>query len=195
MKIYKLENQCCTPYPVGLYVDQAFGFIENLHTTIKANNIFKKNSDIFIWCRGSSGSILASMLTQKLISNGYNIHICYVRKDNENSHSPSSYGWFIDCHENACHMIIDDIVETGHTLREILQVMYVHGIKKLDVLAISCVNVMPGIGTIPQPEIIRPKVFIAGMDKTYGLSDDVLNMKIKESEKLHAQSIKGFLNK
>lgn len=198
MKFYKLENQGMLPYPVGLYISEAITFVNNVYDTIKTNNIFKKHYTIFIWCRGSSGALLAGLLAQKLssdIATDYDVKVCYVRKPGEKTHNQGKYGNYIGCYEKPYNIIIDDFVARGLTLYSILLAMRDDGVKNVDALILSDVDgvirkSLTDNESIEFFNIIIPKVLICNITGIK-FNDNIL----RETEKLRAQSIKTYLTK
>ncbi len=86
-----------------------------------------------LWCRGSSGAILASCFA--MMNPQYNFIICHVKKYNEDSHSSSVPTYFYD---NCRNIVIDDFVSSGDTIRHIVE-----AIKNVDEVS-DCLMVARG---------------------------------------------------
>ena len=74
-----------------------------------------KDTHLQIFCRGSSGAILAALFVSFLNWNR-GIEICHVKKEGERSHSQN---YFYINPQNTV-IVIDDIIESGETIRSIL---------------------------------------------------------------------------
>jgi hypothetical protein len=118
-------------YPVGNHVVAAISYAEN------AANVFNdtfQHVSVNIWCRGSSGAILAALFAAN-IKNVVDKKIIHVKKNGEKAHGTSDP---IRGAENAViNVIIDDAVEYGTTLNAIYDQMTLHSIYVPDVLIIS----------------------------------------------------------
>lgn len=88
------------------------------------------NSNFNFWCRGSSGAIIAGVLSY-LIST--KTHINHIKKQGEESHSKQVHNVI---EPNTVNVIVDDLVASGNTVREILSAMSLYYIKP-DALCIS----------------------------------------------------------
>lgn len=71
-------------------------------------------TNINLWCRGSSGAILATAFALALPK--YNFKIIHVKKRNESAHYPHA-----DPFSNGIHVVIDDFISSGDTIRAILE--------------------------------------------------------------------------
>ncbi len=69
-----------------------------------------------MWCRGSSGAILAGMFALKC---GYECRICHIKKEKEGSHNGNTQPYV----NEGINIVIDDFVSFGHTLIAIVQHM------------------------------------------------------------------------
>lgn len=119
---YTLSNSFPVHYPVGIHMDQAFIFTTEVTTHLLENELLPENhtTQICIWCTGSSGSILASLLLQKLHNEGFtNLTLCYARQEKTSSHGDN---YTFQAHDNATHLMIDDFVATGDTIKTIYKV-------------------------------------------------------------------------
>lgn len=134
MKFIHHRCECRVQYPVTSAMDLT------LELTNKMANILlsiiksdKTRSHVNIWCRGSSGAVIAALIAQKLINCDLNVRICHVKKDGEDSHSSGvSYYDF----NNIINIIVDDFCATGATLNAI----YAKMIKARIVPQILCIG-------------------------------------------------------
>lgn len=101
-------------YPIGGYIAKNKKAINDLKRVMK-QTIGTKNHVTF-WCRGSSGAIIAAM-----VSIGFPKSIInHVKKDGEFSHSEGDYNLQLD----TINVIIDDFSNTGKTLNAIYEGMH-----------------------------------------------------------------------
>ena len=98
-------------YPVGDNIGEAITFSRNAAAKFTTIKKFKGKA-INVWCRGSSGAILAALFSAELV--GHAIRICHVKKEGELSHNGSVKPRYL-----AVNVIIDDFCETGSTLNAI----------------------------------------------------------------------------
>jgi len=96
-------------YPVGLNMSSNITTIEQYCNIIQREY---SNKPIMLHCMGSSGAIIAGIIAYKKD----NVIINHIKKDGENSHN-SRVQTFIDMYNN---IIVDDIVASGSTVRDIL---------------------------------------------------------------------------
>lgn len=101
-------------YPVGCDVKAAHDFILEVNT--KLSELLKSEDTVNIWCRGSSGSILATILSLNIKVK--ECRICYVRKGNETQHSSRVYPL-----DEAINIVVDDFISSGETVRAIIDAM------------------------------------------------------------------------
>lgn len=132
MKLHFLEDSNeSISYPVGLHIDEALSFMDSVIRKIDTIEDFP-TKDIAIWCRGSSGAILATILAQYFHTDGFtNVQINHVKKKGEDSHSSN----FFDNHD--INIVIDDFVASGSTIRNIMHTMYKEGVDYVDYLIVS----------------------------------------------------------
>jgi len=102
-------------YPVGGNIS---GAILSAKKAAQRFNRIKefKGYRVNIWCRGSSGAILASLFASHL---NVESTICHVKKDGEKSHCSGINPYFF----KFVNVIIDDFVETGSTVNAIFDKM------------------------------------------------------------------------
>ena len=109
------------PYPVGYDMSKVLRIHQELIKAIEKFKFFKYNEFINLWCRGSSGAILSTLLSTYLISINKNVKVCHVKKDGEISHATT-----IHLHRDALNIIVDDFVYTGTTIKAIIDQMACH---------------------------------------------------------------------
>lgn len=102
-------------YPVGENMDEATEYINEV-AKILINNKYCPRTNINIFCMGSSGTILSSLLYSKLITYCNYITIIHIKKEGETSHSPR----IREFDKSRTNIIIDDFTETGSTLKRII---------------------------------------------------------------------------
>lgn len=123
MKFIKIEdeNDTSLSYPVGANLFQASSYINIVYNRIK--DLIPKDKLINVWARGSSGSILGTLLIGKMMDNGIseNIKLAYVRKPSETEHrsSPSSFYYSPE----VFNIVIDDFIASGRTIKSIFEAM------------------------------------------------------------------------
>lgn len=100
-------------YPVGHNLDVNIPLIKKMATKIK--EIYPTEC-IDLWCRGSSGTIIASIIASTIEIN----NIQYVRRENESdSHSCG----ISNTESNVINIIVDDFICSGNTIKAIIQKM------------------------------------------------------------------------
>ena len=130
MKHLLLENGRYLVYPIGSNVSSMVVYIENIVTTFKEHkiNLDKKSNVICIWCRGSSGAMLAGMFAYTFKE--ATVRIKHVKKEGERSHN----SYISAFPSNSIDIIIDDFMDTGET---IFRIWYDSPIKKIDYLILN----------------------------------------------------------
>jgi len=104
------ENPIC--YPVGPHIQKNTPAIREMAKAIKKE--YPKRTLVF-WVRGSSGAIIAAMISGFLRKQDCVIH--YVRKIGEDSHGGAHYLHI----EDGVHIIVDDFMSSGTTVNIIHQ--------------------------------------------------------------------------
>ena len=110
----EIKLECDTMvYEVGRNITNNLPVIAEMANAIKKAYPRKK---IVLWCRGSSGTIIASVIAAKL---GKKVTaIAYVRKENEDRHG---VGVLYSSNDGkAINVIVDDFIETGKTINAII---------------------------------------------------------------------------
>lgn len=116
MEHIKLESLPMMSYPVGEFMDRNILLIEEMSKVIIDNY---GGDNINLWCRGSSGAIIAALICNKFISQtGGKCKIAHVKKEGESSHhSTPTYN------SSYKNIIVDDFIASGRTVIAILQEM------------------------------------------------------------------------
>lgn len=117
-------------YPVGDDIIAAIDFTNK--SAAAFNDNFASYEYVNIWCRGSSGAILAALFASKL--NAANIKIIHIKKEGEHSHGNVSP---LSSYSDPINVIIDDFIATGDTLNKIYKAVKSTGINIVDVLVIG----------------------------------------------------------
>ena len=105
MEIIANNNLIDTRYPVGTYISQ------NLPTIKAMAKILKEKypkGEIVLWCRGSSGAIIAGIVA----STSKRFTINHIKKENEECHSKE-----ITLNNKITNVIIDDFIVSGETIQ------------------------------------------------------------------------------
>ena len=129
-KVKKLRTM---DYPVGPNIKVNLPIINNMYRYIKEK--FPEGT-ITIWCRGSSGAIIAGIISSKLKGRA---RVAYVSKPNEKRHDKLSAHMY----STGYNIIVDDFVCTGETINKIINEST---ITQFDLLIISgnlttnCIN-------------------------------------------------------
>ena len=106
-KVKKLRTM---DYPVGPNIKVNLPIINNMYRYIKEK--FPEGI-ITIWCRGSSGAIIAGIISSKLKGRA---RVAYVSKPNEKRHDKVSAHMY----STGYNIIVDDFVCTGETINKII---------------------------------------------------------------------------
>lgn len=110
MREIRLSNECSF-YPVGENIIKYFDICKEIGMHI--NKQFP-NKSITLWCRGSSGAIIAALVSQYIITG---VEICHVKKKGEDSHVTEVTA------RHDINIIIDDLMASGDTLEKIVRAM------------------------------------------------------------------------
>lgn len=136
-KFYRMENYSFPSvgllcYPVGNDMKIAANFTKA--AAWQFNKIKEYNNQslrLNLWCRGSSGAILASLFS---INIDHTVKIIHVKKPGENSHT-SNHDPYTDW--DVINVIIDDFTSSGQTLHHIYSQMGALNILTVDALIIQ----------------------------------------------------------
>lgn len=120
MKQIDIKFISCS-YPVGSDWDNVSLIVETYLIAFNKliNEKLKSTTGVNLWCRGSSGAILAGLFAGKISQ--LDPRICHIKKEGEGSHQTTPYH-FRD-NENVINVVIDDFVSSGATIRAILSEM------------------------------------------------------------------------
>lgn len=121
------ENLVYCDYPVGRNLVTAKEFAKE---TAKAFSTISPyhGRNINIFCRGSSGVILATYFSM-FVEN--NCKICHVKKPGEYAHNDE-----LEYDMDAINIIIDDFISSGETIRQIYKRMVEAGIDTVNCLIV-----------------------------------------------------------
>ena len=122
-KIVRLKTLKLIEYPVGTFISYNTPIIKNMANYIKRK--FPEET-ISLWCRGSSGAIIAGIISSNLKRK---VFIRYISKNNEKRHDKNNYNYKTDI-----NIIVDDFICSGKTIDEIINKS---GRKKFDLLIVS----------------------------------------------------------
>lgn len=113
MKRYYVSRELHISYPVGSSPELAVKFIEKVVPIVK--DIIKED-DVNIWVRGSSGTILGTLLMAGLCETN-NVTITHIKKVGEDSHCGGGISDY-RC-EGRINILIDDLISSGETIEAI----------------------------------------------------------------------------
>ena len=124
-------------YPITQYLDRAITTIDDITELLKSN--FDITNGINIWCRGSSGAIMAGLVAANLyktikLENNSTIAILHVKKDGESSHNSN---YFNSHTNNKLNIIVDDFICTGETIRQIFNCMKNNNTNNIDCICVT----------------------------------------------------------
>jgi len=120
-------------YPVGDEISRNMPIIKKLgakiRTVIIRNKIEIKKINIF--CSGSSGAIIAAIISETLIKKFGDVDIRHIKKCGENSHGfeYTTYGM------RGFNIIVDDFIATGETMKRIFYSIEIN--TKIDLIAVT----------------------------------------------------------
>lgn len=124
-------------YPVGDNIASSYQTVKELvgltvRTLTRIEQTNGSINGVNIWCRGSSGSILAGFLASELLGRDYFTRICYTHKEGEVSHykniSPIASG---------INVFIDDFVSKGDTFNEVARIAQKIFVRQFDITVVS----------------------------------------------------------
>jgi adenine/guanine phosphoribosyltransferase-like PRPP-binding protein len=117
-----LDKSSQLSYPVSSYIQSNIPLILDMVEKLKPE--LDENKEVILWCRGSSGAIIAGIMATHI----ENARISHVKKDGEGSHS-GSISTTPNDRKNTINVIVDDFMNTGDTLNAIYEQMKAHKIK------------------------------------------------------------------
>ena len=112
MEFISLEKEE-VEYPIGVNITA------NMHILIAMADAIDKRyanekREINLWCRGSSGAMIAAVVSAHLSKRKVNIN--HVKKEGESSHSKCWY----KKEKNSYNVIIDDFIRSGETILKLI---------------------------------------------------------------------------
>lgn len=113
MKRYYVDSTLYISYPVGHSPHLAVAFVNAVIPIVKQIVGIK---EINIWVRGSSGSILGTLLMVGLCGTN-DVTITHIKKFGEDSHCGG--GISIHNREERINILIDDLISSGETIEAI----------------------------------------------------------------------------
>lgn len=109
-------------YPVGSNIQTNLPVIMSMIEKLK--QILDPNKDVILWCRGSSGAIIAGIIASQIS----NARVSHVKKDGEGSHSGD-----VSClpsrPRKTTNVIVDDFMASGETINAIFAKMKENKVK------------------------------------------------------------------
>lgn len=122
MEIINFSECIYLSYPIQHNLNSYFvKYVEECSKNI--DKLFKNNT-IVIACKGHSGSIIASSVAFQL-KTIYNkqVIICVLRKMEEKAHD-RQFVSYLDVLINNPIIVIDDFIDTGHTIKSIISAIH-----------------------------------------------------------------------
>lgn len=136
MKILGFKSENKELYPVGEHLDNVIIYIENISAELE--KILDHTKCLNIWCRGSSGAILAALLASRFIY--HSPRILHVKKEGEEAHSTNGSFNHHTSFNHVINIIIDDFVSSGETIRKIYSTARKF-VPKIDVLIVHSIPI------------------------------------------------------
>ena len=119
MNIYKFRTIEAI-YPVQRHMMYITTVIDYIYNILKDKGLIE-NQLINIWCKGTSGDVMAALLINKIYqdsdSSCQEILMCKVYKEHENHHLVNEIVYYPD----GINIVIDDLVDTGKTILDIIK--------------------------------------------------------------------------
>lgn len=122
MEIINFSECIYLSYPIQHNLNSYFvKYVEECSKNI--NKLFK-NDTIVIACKGHSGSMIASSVAFQLKTIYYKkVVVCILRKFEEKAHN-NQFVSYLNVLINNPIIVIDDFIETGHTIRSIISAIH-----------------------------------------------------------------------
>lgn len=130
MKRYFVNQELYISYPVGTEPQLAVKFIQEVVPIVK--DIIKED-DVNIWVRGSSGTILGTLLMAGLCETN-SVTITHIKKVGEDSHCGGGISDY-RC-EGRINILIDDLISSGETVEAIWDKAQVY-INNIDIVILN----------------------------------------------------------
>jgi len=115
-------------YPVGRDMDNVNKYLK-VYEEIVRNNV-GKDEKLNLLCRGSSGAIIAGILS--FLLSDYDTIITHIKKPREDSHYKS-----VNINADLYNIIVDDFISTGSTVSAINDKYVSEGGTKVHMLLVS----------------------------------------------------------
>lgn len=106
-------------YPIGQYISDNLGLINNMSEAILKEFVNDKEMVVNLIVRGSSGSIISALVSDKMTNKGWDCKIYHIKKDGESSHSQ-----VFSIRRHGVNIILDDFVSSGETVNAIYEKAY-----------------------------------------------------------------------
>ena len=137
MEIINFSEYIYLSYPIQHNLNCFFvKYVEECSKNI--DKLFK-NDTIVIACKGHSGSMIASSIAFQLKTVYHKqVVVCILRKHEEKAHN-HQFVSYLDVLINNPIIVIDDFIETGHTIRSIISAIHllIGDDRKIDELIVT----------------------------------------------------------
>lgn len=137
MEIIKFSEYIDLLYPIQHNLNSYFvKYVEECSKNI--NKLFKSNI-IVLACKGHSGSMIASSIAFQLKTVYHKqVVVCILRKPEEKAHN-YQFVSYLGALINNPIIVIDDFIETGHTIRSIINAIHllIGNDRKIDELIVT----------------------------------------------------------
>jgi len=134
MQTLNLDGDFRVTYPCGHSMPETIKYVQSIKTALLTHDPMLNHPDtqINLWCRGSSGAILAALFCL-IVAPQANIRVLHVKKSGEEAHEDRARPFY----GTATDIIIDDFMDKGHTIKAIITDA---GINKIDYLIVAFIN-------------------------------------------------------
>lgn len=127
MNIIPFHNCRSLKYPIGHNLQDSFAYIDEVLPFVQS---VVGSRPVNVWCRGSSGAILATLLIKGLDNTCY---IQHVKKEGESAHDNGlRYN-----EDDRLNIIIDDFCRSGSTLNAIWREAKHYQVEAIDLLILA----------------------------------------------------------
>lgn len=126
-----LRDNIYIPYPAYQDLSGAKQYIDNAFELLQP--LINDKDEINLWCTGTSGIFLATLLMCKFDLNVHNVALCYIRKEDDNCHDAHNKMCF---HYNGLNIAIDDLVDTCATIYRLNENCEIKTEKNIDILIV-----------------------------------------------------------
>ena len=110
-----------TSYPVGDRIQYNLPIINEMGNILKKfiSETYPLQTNVNLFCKGSSGAIIAALVGKDLIDHGFHVSIHHIKKDGEQAHTDHliSNATF---QSGMVNVIIDDFISSGTTVESIV---------------------------------------------------------------------------